>query len=128
MIQSDDGSSPMHKSHTDSNFHPEKIQGRAPFSYHETWYRITGNMNGTSLRLVILHGGPGMAHNYLLNFRDLASEHRAVMHDDQIGCGLSTHLPDASVEFWSISLFLDELDNLLKHLNISSCYHLLRYS
>ena len=69
-----------------------------------------------------------MAHNYLLNFRDLASEHRMVIHYDQIGCGLSTHLPDAPVEFWSISLFLDELDNLLKHLNISSCYDLLGHS
>jgi L-proline amide hydrolase len=77
--------------------------------------------------LIIIHGGPGMAHNYVDNFKNLASNKRAVIHYDQLGCGQSTHLPDVPIEFWTVSLFLDELDNLLSYLNISQ-YDLLGQS
>ena len=60
-----------------------------------------------------------MAHNYVDNFKVLATNKRAVIHYDQLGCGLSTHLPDAPPEFWTVELFLEELDNLLSYLNIS---------
>jgi hypothetical protein len=40
--------------------------------------------------LVIFHGGAGLAQYYM-----------------------ATHLPKTPVEFWSVFLFLDELDNLL---------------
>ena len=60
-----------------------------------------------------------MAHNYVDNFKVLATTKRAVIHYDQLGCGLSSHIPDAPSEFWSVSLYLDELNNLLSYLNIS---------
>lgn len=68
-----------------------------------------------------------MAHNYLDRFQALASDRRAVIVYDQLGCGQSTHLPSAPVEFWTIALFLDELDNLLAYLKISR-YDLLGHS
>ncbi|UJR29686.1 hypothetical protein I4U23_017234 [Adineta vaga] len=105
-----------------------KVEGYAPFRNYKTWYRITGNLNDDVPPLVILHGGPGMAHNYTDSFKALASDKRAVIHYDQIGCGLSTHLPEVTPEYWTISLFLEELDNLLSYLNISSCYDLLGQS
>src|SRR5262249_53186654 len=38
-------------------------------------------------------------------------------------CGLSTHLPEKGADFWTVQLFLDELDNLLTHLGIGDSYH-----
>jgi L-proline amide hydrolase len=39
-----------------------------------------------------------------------------VGQDDQLGCGRSTHLPDARVDFWARRLFVDEFENLVRHL------------
>ena len=105
-----------------------EVEGRAPFRTFETWYRVIGDLRSGSPPLVILHGGPGMAHNYLDSLKVLASEKRALVFYDQLGCGQSTHLPAASAEFWTVSLFLEELDNLLSYLNISSQYDLLGHS
>jgi L-proline amide hydrolase len=50
------------------------------------------------------------------------------VHYDQLGGGRSTHLPDADPGFWTVSLFLEELDNLLVALGINDRYHLLGQS
>jgi hypothetical protein len=41
---------------------------------------------------------------------------RAVIFYDQLGAGRSTHLRDKEPGFWTVELFLAELDNLLRHL------------
>ena len=69
-----------------------------------------------------------MAHNYLEPLGQLAHDGRPVIFYDQLGCGLSTHLRDAPHDFWSVELFLDELDALLNLLGIASGYHLLGQS
>jgi L-proline amide hydrolase len=51
-----------------------------------------------------------------------------VIHYDQLGAGQSTHLPDKGADFWTVDLFLDELDNLLSHLGIRGRYHLIGQS
>lgn len=103
-------------------------EGFAPFREHRTWYRITGSLGGTLPPLIILHGGPGAAHDYVDRFKLLAGPERAVIHYDQIGCGRSTHLPNIAPDFWSVELFLEELANLLTHLGISENYDLLGQS
>jgi L-proline amide hydrolase len=102
--------------------------GTIPFQGHSTWFRISGGESATLPPLVVLHGGPGALHDYTLRFAHLASPQRAVIHYDQLGCGRSTHLPDAPKDFWTVELFLAELDNLLKYLAISDAYHLLGQS
>jgi len=77
---------------------------------------------------VVLHGGPGSAHDYLLAYADLAATGRAVVHYDQLGCGRSTHLPYEPTAFWTIDLFLDQLDTLLAALQFGSGYHVLGHS
>ena len=82
-----------------------------PFRGHETWVQITApdDARTGALPLFVLHGGPGMAHNYVRNIAELADETgRTVIHYDQIGCGNSTHLPDAPADFWTPDLFVDE--------------------
>jgi L-proline amide hydrolase len=103
-------------------------EGYAPFRNWQTWYRVTGDLNAGKPPLVVLHGGPGVPHNYLLRLAALAETGRAVIHYDQIGCGNSTHLPDKGPDFWQVPLLVEELDNLLRHLGIQGSYHLLGQS
>ena len=82
-------------------------------------------------RTLFVVGGPGVNHSYLLILSDLTKAHGIpLVLYDQLGNGLSTHLPEkmGDVGFWTEGLFLDELDNLLKHLGIQDDYDLLGHS
>lgn len=94
-------------------------EGYAAFGEYRTWYRITGELGGERLPLVVLHGGPGCTHDYVDSFKDLAGDGRAVIHYDQLGNGRSTHLPAVDPEFWTVERFLAELANLLRHLGLA---------
>lgn len=61
-------------------------------------------------------------------YKGLAATGRAVVHYDQLGNGRSTHLRNKGADFWTPRLFLDELENLLRHLNIAGRYHVLGQS
>jgi L-proline amide hydrolase len=104
--------------------------GTVDFRGHQTWYRVTGELDPGADRapLVVLHGGPGAAHNYCLAMTGLAGDGRAVVHYDQLGCGLSTHLPEADPSFWTVELFVAELRNLTRALGIDGRFHLLGQS
>jgi L-proline amide hydrolase len=103
-------------------------ESNADFRGWQTWYRVTGDLTSGNTPLVVLHGGPGATHNYLLRYADLAETGRAVIHYDQLGTGRSTHLRDMGVGFWQVALFVAELENLLRHLDIQQRYHLLGQS
>ena len=77
---------------------------------------------------MVLHGGPGATHDYTLRMTMLSERGRAVVHYDQLGCGKSTHLPDKGADFWTVELFLDELDTLLAALGIADDYDVLGQS
>ncbi|WP_141586502.1 proline iminopeptidase-family hydrolase [Actinomadura sp. WMMA1423] len=103
-------------------------KGTVPFGDHATWYRVTGDLGEGGPPLVVLHGGPGSTHDYLLALADLARPGRPVVHYDQLGNGGSTHLPGKDADFWTVRLFLDELDNLLRRLGIADDYVLYGHS
>lgn len=103
-------------------------EGRAGFRGYETWYRISGELDSQKPPLVILHGGPGVAHNYVDAYKLLARDGRAVIHYDQLGCGNSTLLPEKGADFWTPQLFIDELENLVDHLGIRAGFHVLGQS
>jgi L-proline amide hydrolase len=103
-------------------------EGNAPFGKHSTWFRVTGDLESRRAPLIVAHGGPGDTHDYVDAFKDLAHGGRAVIHYDQIGNGRSTHLRDAPKDFWTVGLFLRELDNLTAHLGIADRYDLLGQS
>lgn len=111
----------------DPRFPEASRTGTVPFRGYRTWYRITGDLGGDRAPLVVLHGGPGAAHNYTLMMANLAADGRAVIHYDQLGCGESTHLPDAPADFWTVELFVEELRTLLDHLGVAE-FHLLGQS
>jgi L-proline amide hydrolase len=89
---------------------------------------VSGDLGIGKLPVVILHGGPGVAHNYVDAYRLLARDGRAVIHYDQLGCGNSTLLPEKGAEFWTPQLFIDELENLVDHLGIRGGFHVLGQS
>jgi len=98
-------------------------RGTVPFGAYETWYRVTGELSPGRTALVVSHGGPGSTHDYLSNLSVFSGELGVpVVHYDQIGNGGSSHLPDQAPDFWTVSLFLDELDNLLRRLRIADNY------
>ncbi len=104
-------------------------EGYLPFRDYRTWYRITGSLDSSRLPLVVIHGGPGCTHDYVDSFKHIAAaDGRAVIHYDQLGNGNSTRLPEKGADFWTVSLFLEELDALLKHLGIQDRYALLGQS
>jgi L-proline amide hydrolase len=103
-------------------------EGTISFGEWSTWYRVTGDLDSGMTPLVVLHGGPGCTHDYVLALADLAESGRPVIHYDQLGGGRSTHLPGHDGDFWTVQLFLDELDNLLDSLGIADDYHLLGQS
>jgi L-proline amide hydrolase len=103
--------------------------GTLAFRDWTTWYRITGDLTSTAAApLVVLHGGPGATHHYTLRIAGLAAHGRAVVHYDQLGNGASTHLPDKGADFWTVELFLDELNTVLMGLGVADGYHLLGQS
>lgn len=97
-----------------------------------TWYEVYGDLKSGVTPVVAIHGGPGSTHHYLLRLVELATKHSIpLVFYDQIGNGGSTHLPEMSGDaagFWTEQLFLDELDNLLRHLGIQDDYILLGQS
>ncbi|KAG1781048.1 Alpha/Beta hydrolase protein [Suillus placidus] len=98
----------------------------------KTWYKVYGTLpHSQNLPLVVLHGGPGSTYEYV----DILSELTRlfdvpVILYDQLGNGRSTHLPEKNgdVDFWTVQLFVDELHNLLNHLNIHDNYDVLGHS
>jgi L-proline amide hydrolase len=106
-------------------------ESRMAWEQGETWYRVVGDLDpgADQVPLVLLHGGPGAPHDYLEPAADLVhATGRTVVLYDQIGCGGSTHLPDAPSEMWTVELFKEELSLLLDHLGVSGRYALLGQS
>lgn len=110
------------------------FEGTVAFPYQgetfQTFVKVFGDpKNRKHTPLVGLHGGPGLSHDYLLSLSDLALNHDIpVILYDQIGNARSTHLKEKPVTFWTIDIFIDELENLLSHFGISDNFHLLGHS
>jgi L-proline amide hydrolase len=105
-------------------------EGRLDWEAGWTWYRVEGDLGGDGKApVVLLHGGPGAAHDYLEPLTELARvAARPCVIYDQLGCGRSQHLPEAGEDFWTVELFRRELNALLDHLGISERYHVLGQS
>ena len=99
------------------------------WKHGETWYRIVGDLSSKKTPVVVLHGGPGAAHNYTISIGEMiAATGRPAILYDQIGCGLSSHMPDAPKEFWTPELFMEELTLLTEHLGISKNFAIIGQS
>ncbi|KAJ3509812.1 hypothetical protein NMY22_g16166 [Coprinellus aureogranulatus] len=87
----------------------------------QTWYKVIGTLNPGVRPLIGLHGGPGVNSEYLEILSDVTNGRPGpLIIYDQIGTGLSTHLPEkmGDTDFWSVQLFIDELVNLINKLGV----------
>ena len=105
-------------------------EGFVEWAGYKTWFASFGEGAAGRLPLLVAHGGPGMTHDYLLPLQTLASSGRQVVLYDQLGNGNSTHLPEngGDTGFWTPTLFLAELDEVIKHLNFDAGMHFLGQS
>jgi proline iminopeptidase len=82
-----------------------EAEGYCPVPGGKVYWRRFGSGEGTPL--LVLHGGPGAAHNYMLSLKALADE-RPVIFYDQLGCGKADAPTGESL--YTIQRSVDELD------------------
>jgi proline iminopeptidase len=78
--------------------------GFVPVEGGRVWYEVHGT--GTRTPLLVLHGGPGIPHDYLANLALLGDE-RPVVFYDQLGCGRSDRPEDPAL--WTRERFAREV-------------------
>lgn len=88
-------------------------EGFAPVPGGRVFWRRFGGRGKTPL--LVLHGGPGAAHNYLLSMQALADE-RPVIFYDQLGCGRADAPADEAL--YTVQRSVDELDAVRKALGL----------
>jgi proline-specific peptidase len=88
----------------------------------KVWFTRVGS--GTGLPLLVVHGGPGFPHNYLLSLQRLADE-REVIFWDQLGCGKSDSPSDE--QLWTLQRSVDELDTVINALGLDR-FHMFGHS
>jgi len=81
-------------------------EGSVSYRGFATWYREEGETEPGKLPVLCLHGGPGIAHDYLEPMFGLAASGRRVVLYDQVGCGRS---PATGLD-WTVELFVGEVD------------------
>lgn len=89
----------------------------------KVWYSIAGAA-GVRTPLLVLHGGPGVPHDYLEPLEALADE-RPVVFYDQLGCGNSDKPADPRL--WTLERFVDELVEVRRALDLGKV-HILGHS
>ncbi|KAF9524160.1 proline iminopeptidase, partial [Crepidotus variabilis] len=97
---------------------------------YKTFYKLYGSLeNRTRDPLIVLHGGPGLCHNYLFSFQQLTEKYNVpVILYDQLGNAKSTHLKDKPPTFWTVDLFIDELVNLINYFGIQDGFNIAGHS
>ena len=87
------------------------------------WYRRFGD--GDEMPVLILHGGPGSASDYMQPLAERLSVNRPAIVYDQLGCGRADHPDDDSL--WTVDRSVEELDQVRHALGLETC-HLLGHS
>jgi proline-specific peptidase len=82
----------------------EAQEGYVRVGAHRIWYCSVGS---GGIPLLVLHGGPGYPHDYLITLEGLAGERRRVVFYDQLDCGRSDR--PGKPELWHIAYFVEEI-------------------
>jgi proline iminopeptidase len=90
-----------------------EAEGFAQVPGGRVWWRKVGS--GPKTPLLLLHGGPGAGHNYLLPLAVLAKD-RPVIFFDQLGCGKSDSPADERI--YTVQRSVDEVDALRRALGL----------
>jgi proline iminopeptidase len=81
---------------------------------HRVWTRRVGS---GPRKVLLLHGGPGLSHDYMECFASVLPQAGFEMYFyDQLGCGRSDHPND--VRLWNLPRYLDEVEQVRAALGI----------
>ena len=83
------------------------------------WYRSNGDHKADRIPLLILHGGPGLQHDYLLPLTALAEQRRIIFYD-QLDCGRSDRTKDS--RNWTLDRYLAEIDAIRETLGLTQLH------
>lgn len=101
----------------------EMKSGYIDYKGFKTYYEIYGDPSPDKKPLLILHGGPGDTHHYLINYNKMADEYgRQVIFYDQIGCG-DSKIPHQEDDFYNNELWIDEYYTVKEALGLTD-FHL----
>ena len=98
-------------------------EGQIDVTGGSVWYRTYGE--GDATPVLLLHGGPGAASDYMQPLAERLGEHRPAIVYDQLGCGRSDHPDDDSL--WTVDRSVAEVDQVREALGLDRC-HLLGQS
>lgn len=85
----------------------------------KVWYRLNRSANSGAVPLIVLHGGPGNSHDYLLPLLELVPDRSVVLYD-QLDCGRSQRVGDT--RNWTLERFTDEIDAVREHLGLGQVH------
>jgi proline-specific peptidase len=94
-----------------------EIAGYVAVEGGRVWYRTNGieHFAGGKVPLLVIHGGPGFSHHYLLTLIDLADERPVILYD-QLDSGNSDRPGDPAN--WTVERFVDEVDHVRNALGL----------
>jgi proline iminopeptidase len=115
---------PVDSSYFDSSSHNDKLSGgvkmipiQTPNGIFHVWTKRVGN--NPTIRLLLLHGGPGCTHEYFEAFDSyLPGAGIEYYYYDQLGSAYSDQ-PDAP-ELWDLPRFVEEVEQVRKALNLDA--------
>lgn len=93
--------------------------GYIPVKGGRVWYRMNGSEHVDSTPLLVIHGGPGFSHHYLLPLTDLASD-RPVIFYDQLDSGNSER--PGNPAGWTVDRFVSEVDSVREALGLHKLF------
>jgi proline iminopeptidase len=97
-------------------------EGRVSVPGGEVYYRVTGG--GPGAPLLVVHGGPGLSHDYLVTLEELGRD-RPVIFYDQLDCGQSARTGDPGN--WRVARFVSEIAEIRRALGLTK-FHILGHS
>jgi proline iminopeptidase len=83
-------------------------------SGHKVWTKRVGS---SKTKVLLLHGGPGLSHDYLDCFAEFLPRAGFELHlYDQLGCGLSDRPKDPAL--WTLSRYIQEVEEVRRALEL----------
>lgn len=93
---------------------------------YKTYYEVYGKLEENTVPLIVLHGGPGGTFGSYEPLIELTNNGFTLIFYNQHGSG-SSKILNKEKDLYNFETYFEELDNLVKHLNIKK-YYLLGHS
>jgi proline iminopeptidase len=103
----------------DQTFIAPESSGHIEVAGGRVWYRSNGDRHRTRAPLLVIHGGPGAPHDYLLPLLAMSGERRVVFYD-QLDTGRADRPGDP--KNWTVERFVDEVERVRGALGLTELH------